>query len=452
MDIIIVGCGKIGKTLTQSLVEEGHSVTVIDISSTVIDSIANIYDVMGVCGSGTDGEVLEEAGVSSCGMFVAVTRSDELNMLSCFIAKKMGAQHTIARIRNPEYNMKNHTFLREQLELSMAINPEMLAAREMFNILKLPSAVKIEAFSRRNFEIIELIIPENSILCDKSLVELRSKLKGKFLVCVVQRGEQVIVPNGNFVIQAGDRIGLTASPDEIQKFLRSASFDKKQAKNIMLLGGSRIAYYLARLLAVWGNSVKIVEQNPDTCAELSESLPKTVLINGDGTQQELLLEEGLDRLDAFISLTGTDEENILMSIFAHTHKVPTVITKLNRDELTDLALKLGLDRIISVRKTVSDVLVRYARAIENSKGSNVETLYKIMDDKAEALEFNVSPDFTGIGTPLKELSLRPNILIAGITRSRNAIIPTGDDVILHGDKVIVLSAGQRLNDLEDILK
>ena len=453
MKIIIVGCGKIGSTILESLVEEGHDVVGIDTDEKVINEMTNMYDVMGVCGSGTDCEMLTEAGLENAEIFIAATSSDELNMISCFIAKKMGAKHTIARVRNPEYNQKNIGFLKQQLDLSMAINPEMLAAVEMFNILKLPSAVKIQTFSQRNFEIIEMILKEGSALAGVKLMDLRSKFKAKFLVCVVQRGEEVYIPSGNFQLMAGDKIGLTASPSEIQKLMRAIGADKKQAKDIMILGGSKIAYYLAKMLTASGNGVKIIEKDHEKCEELSDSLDKAVIIEGDGAQQELLLEEGLKTLDAFVALTGIDEENILISIFAANQKVPTVISKINRNELAGMAARLGLDCIISPKKIVSDVIVRYARALENSRGSNVETLYNIMDDKAEVLEFNVKSDFKQVNIPLRDLTLKKNILIAGIIRDRKPIIPAGDDFIMKNDKVIVVvGSDQRLNDLSDIVK
>lgn len=452
LKIIIVGCGKIGGTILESLTEEGHNVIAVDNDPEVIGELTNIYDVIGVCGNGTDCDVLDEAGVSDAEMFVAATSSDELNMLSCYLAKKMGAKHTIARIRNPEYNLKSLGFLRQQLDLSMAINPEMLAAKEMFNILKLPSAVKIETFSARNFEIIELILKESSALTGIKLMDLRNKFKAKFLICVVRRGNEVYIPDGNFVLYPGDKIGLTAEPSEIQKLMRALGIDKKQAKSVMILGGSRIAFYLSNMLIAAGNSVKIIERDEERCNEFSDSLDKAIVIHGDGAQQELLLEEGLDSIDAFVSLTGMDEENILISIFASTHGVPTVISKVNRNELADMASKLGLDCVISPKEIVTDVIVQYARALENSLGSNVETLYNIMDGKAEVLEFNVRSDFKQIGIKLKDMKLKSGILIAGIIRERRPIIPTGDDVILNNDKVIILAADQRLNDLSDIIK
>ena len=452
MKIVIVGCGKIGSEIVKSLTEEDHIVTAIDNDQSVIDDLSNIYDVMGVCGNGTDCDVLTEAGVKDAEMFIAATSTDELNMLSCYLAKKMGAKHTIARIRNPEYTLKSLGFLRQQLGLSLVINPEMLAALEMFNVLKLPSAVKIETFSVRNFEIIELILKEGSQLAGIKLYELRNKFKAKFLICVVRRGNKVYIPDGNFVLNAGDKIGLTAELSEIQKLMRALGLDKKQAKSIMILGGGRISFYLSKMLISSGNSVKIIERSNDKCSELSDALDKAMIIHGDGAQQELLLEEGIESTDAFVSLTGMDEENILISIFASAQGVPTFITKVNRNELADMASKLGLDCVISPKEIVSDVLVQYARALENSRGSNVETLYNIMDGMAEVLEFNVRADFGYKGIKLRDLKLKPNILVAGIIRDRKPIIPTGDDVINANDKVIIVAADQRLNDLSDIIK
>lgn len=452
MKIIIVGCGKIGGTLLSSLVSEGHDIVAIDADATVLNEITNVYDVMSICGNGVDSDILEEAGVADADLFLAVTGSDEFNMLSCFLAKKLGAIHTIARIRSPEYNDRSLTFMRTQLELTMSINPELLAAEELFNLLKFPSALKIESFSRRYLEMIELMLKPDSLLDGLKLSELRSRYKAKVLVCCVRRGDEVYIPDGNFVLRGGDRIGITAAPTEIQRFLRAVGLLKKQAKNVMILGGSRTAQYLADMLLSIGCDVKIVEKDEKRATELCEALPKAVILHGDGAQQELLLEEGLPSLDAFVSLTGMDEENILLSIFATSHNVPKVIAKVNRDELTAMAHKLGVDTVISPKKAIADLIVSFARALQNSVGSNVETLYKLMDGDVEALEFNVREDPRLTGIPLKNLKLRDHILIAGIIRDRKTVIPGGNDTILSGDRVVVIAAGQRLSDLSDILR
>ncbi len=452
MNIVVVGCGKIGSVIVTSLVKEGHNVIAVDRDASVLEDITNIYDVMSVCGNGADSDVLQEVGIQKVDLLAAVTGSDETNMLCCFLAKRMGVSYTIARIRNPEYNDNSLDFMRRQLGISMAINPEMLAAKELYKLLKLPSAVKVETFSRGNFEMIELRVKEGSALDGASLRQLRETYSAKFLIGVVQRGEEVYIPDGNFVLQSGDKIGLTAKISEIQKLLREMGVLQKQARNVMLLGGSRTALYLAKMLQSGGNSVKIIERDPALCQELCEALPKAVIIQGDGAQQEVLLEESLPEHDAFVALTGMDEENILISIFAASLNVPKVIAKVNRDELATLAEKLGLECIVSPKKIIADIVLQYARALQNSMGSNVETLYQLVGGKAEALEFNVSPDFARLNVPLKELKLLPNLLIAGIIRDRKTIIPSGDDVIQAGDRVIVLAANHHLQDLSDILE
>ena len=453
MKIIIVGCGKIGTTILSSLLAEGHDIVAVDSNQDVVSEISNIYDSMYVCGNGVDCDTLSEAGVEKCDLFVAATGSDELNMLSCFIAKRMGAQHTIARIRNPEYNDKSLSFMRQQLDLSTSFNPDLIAAQELNHILKLPSAVKIEYFSRRNFEMVELIVREGSPLCGQQLMELRKKYhQAKFLICAVQRGNEVTIPDGSFVLEEGDHIMLNASPSEVQKLLRLVGLMQKQAKDVMILGASRMGFYLAKMLLGSGTNVKIIDKDRIRCQEISELLPGAVVICGDGTHQELLLEEGLTNMDAFVALTGMDEENILVSFYASSMGVGKVIAKVNRDEMTYIADKLGLESLISAKQVSSDVLSRYARALENSLGSNMETLYRMMDSKAEALEFRVQGDSQITGTPLKEMKLKSGILIAGIQRGRKAIIPAGDDEIHSGDRVIVMTAGHRINNLTDILE
>ena len=452
MKIIVVGCGKIGRTLVQNLVLEGHDVVAIDSETSVLEEITNMYDVMCVCGNGVDYDTLFEAGAKQAEIVISVTGSDEFNMLSCFMAKRMGAQHTIARIRNPGYNGHDYAFVKQHLELSLAINPELLAAHEIFNILKLPSAVNVETFSRRNFEMVEIRLKPESALHDMKVMEVRKKYPGNFLISVVQREDKVFIPDGNFVLKSGDKIGLIAAPTEIQKLLKKLGILQKQARNVMILGGGKIGYYLAKMLLGSGNSVKIIDRDIERCKELSNELTGAVIINGNGAEQEVLLSEGINNVDAFVALTGMDEENILISFYASSQNVPKVISKVNRAEIAAMAEKLGLDSIISPKKSVTDVILSYARAIQNSVGSKVETLYKLMDDKAEALEFIVGEDFKSLGVPLKDMKIKDDILIAGIISGRKAIIPSGEDVIDVGDRVIVIAAGQKMDDLSDILK
>lgn len=453
MKIVIVGCGKIGRAVISNLVAEGHDVAVIDNNSAVVNEITDVYDVIGLCGNGADSDILIEADIEHTDLFAAFTGSDELNMLSCFIARRMGAKHTISRIRNLEFNDRSLGLLRQHLNLSMAVNPEKLAAREIFNILKFPSALKIENFSARNFEMVEIRIRQDSPLDGMALEQMRKKYSYKFLVCIIQRGDQVYIPDGTFVLKAGDKVGITADPIEIQKLLKSLGILQKQSKNVMIVGASRTAYYLAKMLLGIGCSVKVIDSNLQKCEELSELLQKVDVIHGDAAKEELLEAEGLDSMDAFVSLTGMDEENILLSYFASSKNIPKVIAKVNRNDFVTMAENLGIETIISPKYATTDIVVRYARALENSMGSSVETMYKLMDGKAEALEFNVRSDCEIIDIPLKDINFKKNILIAGIIREKKTIIiPDGDDIIKDGDKVVVLSTGDRISNLADIIE
>ena len=452
MKIVSFGGGKVGATIIGSLEGEGHDIIALDRDPHIVEELTNIYDVMGFCGSGVDSDAMAEAGVPDADLFVAVTNSDELNMLGCFLARKMGAKNTVARIRNPEYNDESLGFMKQHLDLSQALNPERLVAHEIFNILRFPSAVKVETFSGRNLEIIELQLGPNSPFIGLKLSELRKMNKEKFLVCNVMREGEVYIPDGNFKLRIGDRVGITASRSEVSKLLKHIGMPQKQTKSVMILGASRIAYYLTKMLINAGIQVKIIEQDEKRCAEYATALPNAVLIMGDGMQQEILQEEGIGATDAFIALTGMDEENILSAVSCLEHNVPTIIAKINRPALAATAQRLGVQSIVSPQKTVTNVISRYVRALQNSLGSNVETLYKLMDGKAEVLEFKVQSDFAHTKVLLRDLKLKHNILIAGIVRGRKPIIPTGDDCILSGDRVIVVAAGHQLGDLSDIIR
>jgi len=451
MNVLIAGCGKIGITILGDMVKEGHNVTIMDTNQNVLASLTDVYDVMSLCGNGVNCEMLYEAGIENIDVFVATMGSDEANMMACFLAKRMGAKHTIARVRNPEYNERNLKFMKQHLDISIILNPEHLAAGDLFDILKLPSAMKVEQFSRRNFQLIELKLKDKSLLDGMNLIEVRGKYPAEYHICAVQRDDNIYIPNGKFVLHSGDKIGIIGKDNEIQKLFGSLGLLKKQAKKVMIVGGSRTAINLAQRLLSIGINVKIIDKDEKKCIELSERLPKAEVIHGDASQQELLLEEGLLSQDAFVTLTGIDEENILLSYFAASQNVPTVLSKVNSDQLTFLSEKLGLDQLVSPRKATTNVIISYVRALQNSIGSNIETLYQLMDDKVEALEFIVNSDSKLLGIPLKELSLRKNTLIAGIVRGRKTIIPGGNDTILHGDRVIIICADKRLQNLEEIL-
>ena len=452
MNIIVVGCGKIGATIIDSLINEGHNVTAVDSNAQILSEICTVYDAMGVCGSGTDCNTLIEARAATADLFVAATGSDEFNMLSCFLAKKIGAKNTVARIRNPEYNDQSLGFLRQNLDISLSINPERLMAHEIFNILKFPSAIKIETFSHRSYEMVEFLLKDSSPICDMSLIEMRKEYNAKFLVCAVSRDDTVYIPSGDFVLKSGDRIGIISSPAELHKLFKILVPAQKQVKNVMLAGANRTTYYLAKMLTAAGNHIKIVDRDNERCEVMCQAVPKAVVICGDPADDDVFLEEGIEDADAFVALTGIDEENILLSFTAANHNVSKVVAKVNRQAFASVAEKLGLDCILSPKELVADVIVRYARALENSiESSQVETLYKLMDGKAELLEFIIKSDNEATGIPLKSLNLKSNVLVCGIIRNRKPIVPSGDDMLLSGDHVIVLTSGHRMNDVTDIL-
>ncbi|MBQ6159944.1 MAG: Trk system potassium transporter TrkA [Oscillospiraceae bacterium] len=451
MRIILVGCGKVGVALIEALTAEGHELLAMDSRREVLDELTNQYDIMCMEGNGADCETLQEAGIAKADLFIGCTGSDELNMLMCYLAKRLGAGHTIARIRNPQYSEKTMSFLREQLDLSMAVNPELLTAQELYHLLKLPAASKVETFSRRSFEMVELRLREDSPLVGEKLMDLRNHFKAIFLICVVQRGSEVIIPRGDFVLRAGDRIGLTADRAELWKLLKATGLAKRQAKNVTLMGGSRIAFYLAKMLLNSGTTVTLIDTDRAICRKFSDLLPGIRTYHGDGTQRELLQEAGLLDQNAFVTLTGMDEENILVAYYARSQRVSQVIAKVNRDEMAVMAEQMGLESVIMPKTIMVNVVLRYVRAIQSSMGSSIENLYQLMDSRAEALEFIVQNESSYTNVPLKELRLKQNILIGGILRGRKAIIPSGDDVILPGDRVVVIAGHRRLNTLEEIL-
>ena len=453
MRVVIVGCGKVGKAIIDSMAEDKHDIIAIDNDAKVIEDITNTYDVMAVCGSATSREMLLSARVPKADLFIAVTESDEVNMLSCFLARRMGAKHTVARIRETEYNEDGLDFLVKELDLSMALNPERLTAETLFDQLKLPSAVSVEYFAGKKLQMLELIIKEGSVLKNASLMDIRKKCSVQFIACVVQREDEVIIPTGAFVLEEGDRVAFMVKRGDTHRFLKSIGAVQKQGRDVIILGGSTTSYYLAKILVSNGFFVKIIERDVERCEELAEILPAgATLIAGDGMNHDLLMEEGIKGTDAFVALTGADEENILISFYAASLEVPKVIAKVNHAELAELAEKLGLDNVVAPRKLVADVLTRYARALKNTLSSKVETMYSLMDDRAEALEFAVLADCKLVGVALKDLKLKPNFIIAGIIRGKETIIPSGDDVINEGDSVIVVATDAHLYDLSDVLR
>ncbi len=452
MKIIIVGCGKVGLTLAEQLNNEGHDITVIDKDGAKLRTVTDNVDVMGVEGNGAIYQVQMEAGIKDTDLLIATTDSDELNMLCCLIAKKAGNCHTIARIRNPEYSNEIR-YIAEELNLSMSINPELAAATEISRLLKFPSAIKIDTFAKGRVELMKFIIPEGSALNDLKVFEVAPKFHCKILICAVERGSEVIIPTGGFMLKAGDRISFVGAQNEVSEFIRQIGLAKNNTiKTAMFVGGGKITYYLAKMLENTRIKIKIIEQDFERCKELSEELPKAMIIHGDGSDQQLLLEEGIGQTDAFAALTGFDEENIMLSLYASSLSKGKMITKINRVAFEEVVQRLDLGSVIYPKMITADIIIRYVRAMQNSMGSNVEALYKIAGKKAEAMEFRVGKDTGVTGVSLEKLSFKSNLLIACINRNGKIIIPGGKDTIETGDTVVVVTTHSGLNDLKDILK
>ena len=451
MNIIVVGCGKVGRTLAEQLIQEGHDISVIDIDSSVVEEISNTYDAFGVVGNGAIYSTQKEAGVEQANLLIAVTGSDELNLLCCLIARKAGNCKTIARVRNPVY-YEEIGFIKEELGLSMVINPEYESACEIARLLRFPSAIDINIFHKGRVELLNVKVEEGSILHNLSVKEIHSKLKCDILICTVEREKEVIIPNGDFVIQERDIVSIIAPHKKAIEFFTKIGVLHSSVKNTMLIGGGDISYYLAQLLEKSGVNVKIIEDNRKRCEKLIELLPKTMVIHGDGTDKDLLLEEGIKEVESFASLTGIDEENILLSLYAKSKSKGKVITKVNRINFDEVIKSLNLGSVIYPKYITMQYILQYVRAMNNSIGSNVETLYKIKKDKAEALEFYVNEGSNLIGIPLEKLDLKPNLIICSINRNGKIITPKGQDCIKKGDHVIVVTTNIGLHDLSDILR
>ena len=407
-------------------------------------------DVFCVAGEGGSGEVQQRADVPHADLVIACTSTDECNMLSCLIARRLGARHTIARVRNPIY-YKQIDFLKKDLHLSMVVNPELIVAGDITRLLLFPDASKVETFVKGRVELVEF-----PIHCGKleglSLSELYARFQVQVLVCAVESGETVLIPDGDYILKAGDKLHIAASHQNMEQFFKKIALRKEKIKNAMICGGGRVAYYLASQLCNLGMNVKIIERNRERCEELCELLPKATIINGDATEHDLLIEEGIEKTDAFIALTGMDEENIIMSLFASKQSVSKVIVKINEDRRAMMIDELGLDSIVSAKTATADAILGYVRARRNSQCSaNVETMYQLLDGRVEALEFIIKSENAYTGVPLKDLNLKVNNIIACIARGRKIIIPNGDDSIQVGDSVVIITMTKQIRDLDDIL-
>lgn len=453
MNIIIAGCGKVGQKLAEKLsYEEDNDITVIDLNRFAVKETTNAYDIMGVIGNCTSIETLSEAGIKDADILVAVTGSDEINLLSCLIAKKMSNCQTIARVSKPEYT-EEIKLIKDDLGLAMVINPEQIVASEIARVLRFPTAIHIDTFAKGRVEILKFKVPEDSVLNNYKIADIPSTLNCDILVCGVERDDDVYIPGGDFVIRSGDFVSIVAAPKKGSEFFRRIGIKTNRVKDTTIVGGGDTAYYLAKRLSQTGIKVKIIERNPARCEELCQLLPKAQIVNADGTDNKVLLEEGIAYTESMVSLINLDEENILLSLFAksQTDKCK-IITKINRTAYDKVISKLDLDTIIYPKDTAADYIVKFVRAKKNSLGSNIETMHRILDGKAEALEFHISEDSPIIGLSLQELSIKKNVIIACINRNGQIIIPRGHDEIRHGDTVIVVTTIEGLDDISDILE
>lgn len=451
LKIIIVGCGKVGTTLVDQLVAEGHDITVIDTNITKIEELTNLYDIMGVEGNGASYSVQMEAGIENTDLLIAVTGSDELNLLCCTIAKQVGNCAAIARVRTPDYS-KEIGYLQEKLGLAMIINPELEAAKEIARILYLPTALEVSPFAHGQAELIQFKIPEGNLLDGITLAQLSSKVPDKVLVCAIERDGNVFIPSGISEMKAGDIISFVAQRATIKNFMQNISVKTSKAKSTMIIGGGKATYYLASNLLHMGISVKIIERDRKRCEELSVAFPKAIIINGDGTDTELLKEEGIETVESFVPLTGMDEENIMLTLHARQLSNTKVITKINRLSFKNVITELDLGSVIYPRLITSEAIIAYVRARRASIDSNIEALYNLFDGRVEAIEFSIDETSKVTDTPLMKLKLKDQVLVAFINRNGKIILPSGQDSIQVGDTVMIVTTHHGFDEIEDILR
>ena len=450
MDIVIIGCGTVGSAICAQLSKEGHNITVVDVDAGMMTELCNSYDVYGVDGNGANISVLRKAGVDKAYLVIAVTASDEINILCCSAARKLGAHHTIARMRNPEY-YDFMQLMRQDMNLSLTINPEFYAAKEIYRMLRFPSAAKLETFCRGRVELAEFAITPDSSFIGKTLYELRNEMNIKFLVCCVLRGSEVIIPSGDYHVESGDVLGVTVAEENTRAFFKNAGIYRHRLKDIMIFGGSRVTYYLQGLLKKSKFSSTVIEKSKEICRDLSAEYDCTVVCD-NGAKQEVLIEEGIERTDAFLALSDVDEENAIVSMFAKSVGVPKVITLINQMSYVDFFKSVGIDSVVSPKSSTAGYILRYVRSKMNASGDEeIESIHKIMGEKAEAIEFVIKEDIEGLtNIPLKKMKPKRGVLIICIAHKDQIIIPSGHDVISKGDTVVIVASNAKINSIKDI--
>lgn len=450
MKIIIVGCGRVGRSLAGKLNADGNDVTVVDFSAEKISEITSQLDVMGVVGNGATLGVLQEAGIEKADLFIAVTDSDELNLLCCMIAKKEGECGVVARVKNPEYRAEAEYF-KKQLGLAMVINPEYEAAKEIARVLRFPSAMRIEPFGKGKVEFLSFRLNAGNALIGQSVREAMGKLKANVQLATVERGDDVYIVNGDTVFAEKDVLSIVSTPKDAADFLSKIRHKGYGVKDVLVAGGGIVTHYLCEILEKSGLNLKVVEKNYDECEELAAAWNKVTVVCGNPSDHALLKEQGIEKADAFVALAHLDEENILLSLFAKEWGVKKLVTKINRIDYDGVIAKLDLDTVVCPKNLTADMILRHVRSAKNAKGGNMENLYNIVQGKVEAAEFIVRDGSEIIGTPLSELRLSQNVLVASIVRGSQVILPRGNDCLQAGDSVIVVTKNIALTDLEDVL-
>ncbi len=451
MRIVIIGLGTVGRTVLKSLSGKGHTITIIDEDKDKVESLIERYDVFGIVGNGACRDIQKEANMQDADLAIALAHSDELNVFACLVAKNLGVQNTIARVRNPDYS-KQIMEMKDQLGISMIVNPEKETANEIFNLINLPSVANVEHFANGRALLVEVVAEKNCKLVGETLFSLGRKLNTRVLVCAVQRGNEVLIPSGNFRFTEGDRIHFTSDANSLRDFLAEVNLEKSPFKNVMIVGEGKIPFYLAEKLSEKKFNLKLVASDKTTAEEFAEALPHTTVVFGNGTQHDLLVEEGIEAMDAFVALTDIDEENMIVSMFANKMNVKRTITQIKSDDLYDMLSELGIENNVSPKNIVANKIISYIRAYANKRGSNILTLYRLVNNQVEALEFTARKWEKFYDTPLKTLRIKENCLIACIIRKDEVIIPDGNSTITLGDNVIVVTTHKNFDDLNDVFE
>lgn len=449
MKIVIVGAGKVGELLSAEFTSAGHDVLLIEEKPRVLEQVMEHTDISGIVGNGASYDIMMEADVGQADFFISVTRVDEVNMVAAIMAKKLGAKYTIARIRNPE-TYRSFSFFEQSLGISMMINPELEAAKKIASELEFPFARNVDSFANNLVNVVSVAVEEDSALIGMSLIEFKKRFQS-ILVCIIESGRETIIPRGGAVIREGDIITVTGTRSDLERLYDALGTRHERVKSCMIIGGGRITHYLLKMLQNTGTQVKVIERDEEEAQKLSFAYPSVSVIHADGSDKNVLDEEGISGYGALISLTGIDEENVIISLYASTQGVGKTITKVNRTQILASLGEMGLQSIVTPKQLISDRIIRYVRGVENSQGSNVEALHRMADGQAESLQFVIKKDSRVIGIPIKSLSLKPNINIAYIIRGGKPIFPGGEDCILTGDRVIIITTQMGFDDIDDIL-